>query len=233
MRRGLWILTLLMILLSYPPQWYPTPMRVQLTKWFGAADFRAVPASLAPVVEEPESFCPPDPESWREAFEIEGVSIEASAPCVADNPWAVAASVLGTNNVSADTLARSGLTSDAVVIGRDLDQDGDPDEIHIRLEVAELNGASAIDAEPVTKYEIAPGIRPGLWVFAPKFTGMAVENFESQVARSFDDLVSMVEAEGLQIEDVQKITIVVKYQNELWPRYLVQTQKKDWKAYRR
>ena len=58
-------------------------------------------------------------------------------------------------------------------------------------------------------------------------------DFESRVARSFDDLVSMVEAEGLQIEDVQKITIVVKYQNELWPRYLVQTQKKDWKAYRR
>jgi hypothetical protein len=205
MRRALWILTLLMILISYPPQWYPMPLRIQLTKWFGAADFRAVPASVAPIAEEPEPFCPPDPESWRQAFEIEGVSIEASAPCVADNPWAVAASVLGTNNVSADTLARSGLTSDAVVIGRDLDQDGDPDEIHIRLEVAELNGASAIDAEPVTKYEIAPGIRPGLWVFAPKFTGMAVENFESQVARP--DLRLPSPAIRIEQGDVVKITL--------------------------
>ena len=58
-------------------------------------------------------------------------------------------------------------------------------------------------------------------------------DFESRVARSFDDLVLMVEAEGLQIEDIQKITVVVKSQNELWPRYLVQTPKKDWKAYRR
>ena len=58
-------------------------------------------------------------------------------------------------------------------------------------------------------------------------------DFESRVARSFDDLLLMVEAEGLQIEDVQKITIVVKSQNELWPRYLVQTPKMDWKAYRR
>ena len=58
-------------------------------------------------------------------------------------------------------------------------------------------------------------------------------DFEARVARSFDDLVSMVEAKGLQIEDIEKITIVVKYQNELWPRYLVQTPKDDWKVYQR
>jgi hypothetical protein len=96
----------------------------------------------------------------------------------------VAAFVKGTNNVSHDTLLASGLTADAVVKGRDLDGDGDPDEIHIRLEVAELNGGSPLSPNPVTQYDIAPGIQPGLWVFAPKLVGMAVENFESQRARS-------------------------------------------------
>lgn len=181
--RWLWLSALLLALLCYPPQWYPTPARIQLTRWFGAADFRALPASMEPPTEPVEIFCPPDPEAWRAAREIEGVAIEASPPCVADNPWAIAAFVRGTNNVSQDTLLKSGLTADAVEIGRDLDGDGDPDEIHIRLEVAELNGASAILPGPVTRYEIAPGIRPGLWVFAPKFAGMAVENFESQQAR--------------------------------------------------
>jgi len=182
-RRWLWIGAVLVALLSYPPQWYPLPLRVQLTRWFGAAGFRALPESEKTATEKPEDFCPPDPEGWRNAQNIEGVDIEASPPCVADNPWAIAAFVRGTNNVSAETLMKSGLTADAVEIGRDLDGDGDPDEIHIRLEVAELNGASNILPGPVTKYEIAPGIRPGLWVFAPKFAGMAVENFQSQHAR--------------------------------------------------
>ena len=94
---------------------------------------------------EPDSpSCPPDPSGWRQAQSIEGVNIDASAPCVADNPYTIAAFVRGTNNVSQDTLLKSGLTADAIEKGRDLDGDGDPDEIHIRLEVAELNGASAI-----------------------------------------------------------------------------------------
>jgi hypothetical protein len=182
-RRWLWIFAIALGLVSYPPQWYPNKVRVQLSQWFGAAKFRPLPASVDSSSEQAEVFCPPDPEAWRESREIEGVSIEASPPCIADNPWAVAAFVRGTNNVSQATLQKSGLSADAVEKGRDLDGDGDPDEIHIRLEVAELNGASAIDSEPVTRYEIAPGIRPGLWVFAPKFVGMAVENFESQQAR--------------------------------------------------
>ncbi len=179
----LWALALCLVLVGFPTHWYPQAVRVQLTSWFGAADYRPLPMSMDPPSEPPEIFCPPDPEGWRDAQVIEGVDIEASAPCVADNPWAVAAFVRGTNNVTADTLMRSGLTTDAVEKGRDLDGDGDPDEIHIRLEVAELNGGSAIVQAPVTRYEIAPGIRPGLWVFTPKFVGMAVENFESQQAR--------------------------------------------------
>ncbi len=182
-RRALFLVALLLALLAFPPQWYPSPVRMKLTEWFGAAGFRALPESLSPPDVTPEPFCPPDPESWRDPRSIEGVDVLASEPCVPDNPFAVAAFVRGTNNVSQDTLLRSGLSADAVEKGRDLDGDGDPDEIHIRLEVAELNGGSAVTRGPVTRYEIAPGIRPGLWVFAPKFVGMAVENFESNQAR--------------------------------------------------
>ncbi|HET6564552.1 MAG TPA: multicopper oxidase domain-containing protein, partial [Xanthomonadales bacterium] len=212
-RTILWIITLALILLCYPPQWYPQPIKRLQTSWFGAPADRPLPASMTMAemhqmhgaTEEPEVFCPPDPEGWREAHEIEDVDIEASESCVADNPWLVAASVKGTNNVSADTLMRSGLTADAVEIGRDLDGDGDPDEIHIRMEVAELNGGSPIADTPVTRYAIAPGVEPGLWVFAPKLTGMAVENFESQQARPEIRLPSP----AIRIEqgDVVRITL--------------------------
>jgi hypothetical protein len=134
-------------------------------------------------VEGAEEFCPDDTGGFRDAQVIEQVQVAAASTCVADNPWLVAASVRGTNNVSADTLARSGLAADAVVKGRDLDGDGDPDEIHIRLEVAELNGASPESEQPVTRYAIAPGIAPAFWVFVPKHPGMSTENLESQQAR--------------------------------------------------
>jgi len=182
-RNGLWVGALVVALLAWPSQWYPMPMRLQLTRWFGAADYRPLPESVQSPDIVPEVFCPPDPSGWRAEAEIEGVTVSASAPCVADNPYAVAAFVKGTNNVSQGTLLSSGLTADAVTKGRDLDGDGDPDEIHIRLEVAELNGGSPNSSDPVTQYEIAPGIKPGMWVFAPKLAGMAVENFESNIAR--------------------------------------------------
>jgi hypothetical protein len=177
------LLALIIALAAYPPQWHPLPVRLQFTKWFGAADYRPLPAAVDPRELQAEKFCPEDPSGWRDAREIDGVSVTESPPCVPDNPFAVAAFVKGTNNVSEDTLIKSGLTPDAVVKGADLDGDGDPDEIHIRLEVAELNGASGIRPDPVVQYDIAPGIRPGMWVFAPKFVGMAVENFESNIAR--------------------------------------------------
>lgn len=182
-RSRFFIAALLLALLAYPPQWYPMPVRMKLTEWFGASGFRALPDSLELADINPEPFCPGDPAGWRRSQTIEGVEIGVSLPCVADNPFAVAAFVRGTNNISQDTLLKSGLSADAVEKGRDLDGDGDPDEIHIRLEVAELNGGSAVSPGPVTGYEIAPGIQPGLWVFAPKLVGMAVENFESNQAR--------------------------------------------------
>ena len=38
----------------------------------------------------------------------------------------------------------------------------------IKLEVAELNGRSPDMPDLIPAYFIAPGIRPGFWVFAPK-----------------------------------------------------------------
>ncbi|MEE8499983.1 MAG: multicopper oxidase domain-containing protein [Kiloniellales bacterium] len=53
-----------------------------------------------------------------------------------------------------------GTSSAAVTLGRDLDGDGDPDEIHIRLEVIEL------------QEEVYPGEIATFWVFAPEGQGM-------------------------------------------------------------
>ena len=139
-RRWIFLSALLLALLSFPAQWYPLPMRLKLDDWFGAADYQGLPQSLQTAPVNAETFCPPDPQGWRKATSIEGVDVRASAPCVADNPYSVAAFVRGTNNIKADTLLKSGLAADAVEKGRDLDGDGDPDEIHIRLEVAELEG---------------------------------------------------------------------------------------------
>lgn len=49
-----------------------------------------------------------------------------------------------------------------------MDGDGDPDLIIIKLEVAELNGHSPDFAGLVPTFDMAPGIQPGMWVFAPK-----------------------------------------------------------------
>jgi hypothetical protein len=200
------LLALLVALLSCPPQWYPLPVRLKFTEWFGAATYRALPSSLESATIKPEPFCPPDPAGWRGQQLIEGVEIGPSASCVADNPHAVAAFVRGTNNVDQATLLKSGLTADAVEKGRDLDGDGDPDEIHIRLEVAELNGGSAVVSRPVTQYEIAPGIKPGMWVFAPKYVGMAVENFESGQARRALRLPSP----AIRIEQGDKVVVTLE-----------------------
>jgi len=182
-RHGAWLLVLLLAVLAFPPQWHPHEMRLVLTRWFGAADYRPLPASKPATPLQVEEKCPPDPSGWRDAQTVDGVTIRAAKTCAADNPYRVAAAVRGTNNVSSDTLMRSGLTPDAVVKGRDLDGDGDPDEIDLRLEVVELNGASPVERGNVTRYPIAPGIEPGLWVFAPKLVGMAVKNLESNEAR--------------------------------------------------
>lgn len=130
-------------------------------------------------VEKPCSNEHPD---WRSAQTIEGVSISAAVACEPDNPYEVAVAVKGTNNVSMATLMQTDFAQDALTVSDDLDHDGDPDVIRIKLEVVELNGSSPDGDFLMNTYAIAPGIQPGLWVFAPKSRGMAVKNFNSVVA---------------------------------------------------
>ncbi|WP_169789454.1 multicopper oxidase domain-containing protein [Skermanella aerolata] len=127
---------------------------------------------------EPEAVCPPGNDEARAGITVEGVEIAPSTACVADDPYVVAASVLGTNNVSEDTLMRSGLSRDAVIKGRD----GDPNYVEIHLEVAELNGFNPDGGPPLPGYAIAPGIKPGFWTFAPKHRGMSTVSSESSDA---------------------------------------------------
>jgi len=184
-RRAVWTVVVLAVVaaIAFPPQWYPRPVQIQLTRGLGPADYQPPPASRQAPALRAEAKCPPERSDWRRARSIEGVNVRASPGCVVDNPFTVAAAVRGTNNVSRATLMASGLSPDAVVKRNDLDGDGDPDDIHIRLEVAELNGGSPELVAPATQYPIAPGVMPGLWVFAPKHFGMATENFASRKAR--------------------------------------------------
>ena len=130
-------------------------------------------------IDKPCSNEHPD---WRPAQVIDGVDIDASPACEPDNPYDVAASVKGTNNVSMATLMQTNLAQDALTLSDDLDNDGDPDIIRIKLEVVELNGSSPDGEFLINTFDIAPGIQPGLWVYAPKSRGMALKNFNSVVA---------------------------------------------------
>jgi len=180
--------------LLFPPQWYPDDFRRQLASWFGAPDlqnpgFQAeqkrqnLQNKSLQNLQATEEICPEDLSAWRQAQTIEGVEIRESLTCSADNPYAVASFVRGTNNVSVETLMAAGLTPDAIVKSDDLDGDGDPDVIHLRLEVVELNGGSPDSSQPTVQFAIAPGVLPGLWVFAPKTFGMSTENFASNRAK--------------------------------------------------
>ncbi|MDD5271916.1 MAG: multicopper oxidase domain-containing protein [Methylovulum sp.] len=143
------------------------------------------PATVYNRAEETSSVekpCSNEHPEWRVAQVIEGVDIAPALACEPDNPYDVATSVKGTNNVSMATLMQTDLAQDALIMGEDVDKDGDPDIIHIKLEVVELNGATPDGDFLINTYAIAPGIQPGLWVYAPKARGMAVKNFQSVVA---------------------------------------------------
>lgn len=132
-----------------------------------------------------ESPCYNEHPEWRQAQTIDDVEVIEAPFCEPDNPYDVAASVKGTNNVSMTTLMQSNLAQDALVMGDDLDHDGDPDVIQLKLEVIELNGFSPDGEYLINTYNIAPGLQPGLWAFAPKSSGMALKNFNSREARPF------------------------------------------------
>jgi len=132
------------------------------------------------VVEEVCSdFTPAD---WRKEQEIDGVKIQASHLCDPDNPADIAAFVKGTNGISMATLMQTQLAADAVTMSDDLDGDGDPDKIIIKLEVVELNGRSPDVKDPITTFDIAPGIQPTFWVYAPKTRDMSTRSLYESIA---------------------------------------------------
>ncbi len=159
-----------------------------------------------PSALEFEPMCDPKiPASWRKAQVIEGVQIEASEHCSPDNPHLIAAVVKGTNNISMNTLMETGLSPDTVIKTDDIDGDGDPDRITIKLEVIELNGRTPDFEGLVPQFEIAPGITPGAWVFAPKTSGMSTENFESLRANYLLRLPSPVIR--VEVGDIVRIVV--------------------------
>ncbi|PPD47862.1 MAG: copper oxidase [Methylobacter sp.] len=123
---------------------------------------------------QPEEVCSnfTAPE-WRKEQVIDGVAIQASNLCNPDNPADIAAFVKGTNGISMDTLMQTQLAADAITLSDDMDGDGDPDKIIIKLEVVELNGHSPDVKNPITTFDIAPGIQPTFWVYAPKTRDMS------------------------------------------------------------
>jgi len=125
---------------------------------------------LGPVEEVCSAFTPPE---WRKAQVIDGVAIQESNLCNPDNPADIATFVKGTNGVSMETLMETQLAADAITVSDDMDGDGDPDKIIIKLEVVELNGHSPDVKDPITTFDIAPGIQPTFWVYAPKTRDMS------------------------------------------------------------
>lgn len=154
-------------------------------------------------VEKP---CSNEHPEWRQAQVIDGVSINESLSCEPDNPYDIAVAVKGTNNVSMQTLMQTHLAQDALTLSDDLDHDGDPDIIRIKLEIAELNGASPDGEFLINTYDIAPGIQPGLWVFTPKASGMALKNFNSLVANPLLRAPSPV----IRVEQGDKVYITLE-----------------------
>jgi len=121
------------------------------------------------------------PEDRKEQV-IDGVKIQESILCEPDAPADIAAFVKGTNNISMETLMQTQLASDAITMTDDMDKDGDPDKIIIKLEVVEINGRSPDVKEPITTYDIAPGIQPTFWVFTPKTRDMSTRSLYEPIA---------------------------------------------------
>lgn len=145
-----------------------------------AAAIEAPPPSVKVEMGEAEPFCDSGvPAEWRKEQAIEGISIQASSICNPDNPYEIAAFVRGTNHISMDALMNTQLAADAVIKTNDMDGDGDPDHIIIKLEIMELNGRSPDFPGVVPTFDIAPGIQPGFWVFAPKSRDMSTKSFTS------------------------------------------------------
>mgnify|MGYP000099466115 CR=1 FL=1 len=171
------------------------------------AEFPSAPATQDSFLGLVEPFCPKTVNpAWRKSHQIENISIAPSPVCDPDNPYDIAAFVKGTNNVSMATMMQTQLSPDTLIKSNDIDGDGDPDEIHIRLEVIELNGFSPDHKDPITTYNIAPGIQPGFWAFAPKSRGMSNESFASTKANPLLRLPSP----SIRVEQGDKIIVTLE-----------------------
>jgi len=148
-----------------------------------SAEVNKLPPSAAVKLGVAEDVCSEftDPK-WRDAQVIDGVEIQESRMCNPDNPADIAAFVKGTNNISMTTLMETQLAADAITATNDIDGDGDPDHYIIKLEIAELNGHSPDMREPTTTFDIAPGIQPTFWVYAPKTRDMSTLSLYEPIA---------------------------------------------------
>jgi hypothetical protein len=113
---------------------------------------------------------------WRDAQTVAGVEIREDPSCRPDDPNVVAAATKGTNNVPKGVLMDSGLARDAVRKHADEDGDGDPDVVEITVEIHGVNEHEEADAT----HEIAPGVEPAFWTFAPKTRGMVAEGSKAE-----------------------------------------------------
>ncbi|MGZ8153112.1 MAG: multicopper oxidase domain-containing protein, partial [Methylovulum sp.] len=136
---------------------------------------------MGPVEEVCSEFTSPE---WRKEQTVDGVAIQESKLCNPDNPAEIAAFVKGTSGISMATLMETQLAADAITMSDDVDGDGDPDKIIIKLEVVELNGHSPDIKDPITTFDIAPGIQPTFWVFAPKTRDMSTLSLYEPQANS-------------------------------------------------
>ena len=195
-------------LYTAPLELFPLSWQNQYHRVFGEATYVEAPANRPVSIAEIklDEVCSPEFDAWREAFEIDGAEIAAVSDCIPDNPWDVALAVRGANNVAEHTLMQSLYAADAVEKGEDRDGDGDPDVIHIRLEVMELNGKSPDGPGVVPEFEIGPGITPGFWVFAPKTRGMTTIDFSSPVANRMIRLPAPV----IRIEQGDEVQITLE-----------------------
>ena len=166
-----------------------------------------IPASEPVKIGKVERSCDDQNPDWRDQQVVDGVDVDRSNYCEPDSPQSIAAFVKGTNRVSMSVLMKTALSPDAIVKGKDLDGDGDPDEIHIRLEVMELNGNSTDSDELlVPEYRIAPGIKPGFWVFTPKGRGMSTRTVDTIEAVPLVRMPSPV----IRVEQGDKVKITLE-----------------------
>jgi hypothetical protein len=165
------------------------------------------PPSVKVEPGEAEPFCNSGvPPEWRQAQTVEGVEIQESRVCNPDNPADIAVFVKGTNNVSMQTLMDTTLAADAVTMSNDMDGDGDPDHYILKLEVMELNGHSPDFPGVVPTFDVAPGVQPGFWVFAPKTRDMSTKSFASAEANPLLRMPAPV----IRVEQGDVVWIVVE-----------------------